>query len=215
MKRQLKHYMSVTYITFICHLGYPCHTSYFVVALCTGLSMLFVLKLFFTEVKTRQRRQKDMRHFRCTVLRRFIKTFQFSPLPRIMYQKSPKYILRCFLFVYSLRERGGQPFVIRYARRTSVHWGASVLLAWVCCTPLVFSRRLSGSPERAPLRRCCHGALEGQSGPCNRSLGGNRGGHRQGAGPSRYEGGGLRSGRGESEGVWRLVFTRLVVFDAL
>lgn len=198
MKRQLKHYMSVTCITFICHLGYPCHTSYFVVALCTGLSMLFVLKLFFTEVKTRQRRQKDMRHFRCTVLRRFIKTFQFSPLPRIMYQKSPKYILRCFLFVYSLRERGGTAF------RNSLCQAHFRPLGGVCPPSLSLlhtSRRLSVSPERAPLRRCCHGALEGQSGPGNRSLGGNRGGHRQGAGPSRYEGGGLRSGRGESEGV--------------
>lgn len=145
MKRQLKHYMSVTCITFICHLGYPCHTSYFVVALCTGLSMLFVLKLFFTEVKTRQRRQKDMRHFRCTVLRRFIKTFQFSPLPRIMYQKSPKYILRCFLFVYSLRERGGTAFRNSLCQAHFRPLGASVLLAWVCCTPHgVWAFHLSG-----------------------------------------------------------------------
>lgn len=85
-----------------------------------------------------------MRHFRCTALRRFIKTFQFSPLPRIMYQKSPKYILRCFLFVYSLKERGGQPFVIRYARRTSVHWGASVLLR----LSLLHTSRLLTASER-------------------------------------------------------------------
>lgn len=98
--------------------------------------------------------------------------------------------------------RGGQPFVIRFARRTSVHWGASVLLALsLLHTSRLLTASERGSPERGSLRRCCHGALEGQSGPGDRSLGGNRGGHRQGAGPSRYEGGGLRSGRGESEGV--------------
>lgn len=49
----------------------------------------------------------------------------------------------------------------------------------------------------------CHGALEGQSGPGDRSLGGDRGVHRQGAGPSRDEGGRMRTGRGESEGLRR------------
>lgn len=157
-----------------------------------------------------------MRHFRCTALRRFIKTFQFSPLPRIMYQKSPKYILRCFLFVYSLRKREGTAF------RNSLCQAHFRPLGGVCppCPESVahlssshgvWAVHLSG----ASFRRCCHGALEGQSGPGDRSLGGNRGGHRQGVGPSRYEGGGLRSGRGESEGVWRRVFTRLAVFDAL
>ena len=61
--------------------------------------------------------------------------------------------------------------------------------------PLVF--RIS---SRFPVYRC-DGPLEGQSGSGDRSLGGDRGGRSQRAGPLRDEGGGLRQERGPNQGL--------------
>ncbi len=64
------------------------------------------------------------------------------------------------------------------------------------------SSRVTGF-KLAVSHRCpaCDGALEGQSGSGDRSLGGDRGGHSQRVGPSRYEGDGLCERRRKNTGL--------------